>query len=239
VTALRVLGALVLLGAGFFALYELVESPRSAAFAPVVTHGRGRVVALTFDDGPTRGITDRLLDVLEREHVPATFFVVGSAARREPALLRRMAAGGHEIEDHSETHPHLNALVSRAALDAEIATADDAIAAATGRRAHWLRPPYGARNAAVLAAAKRHGMRVVLWSAMLDETSPQAPPDVLVERLLRHVGDGAIVVLHDGDRGRAEPGGRAYEAALAPRVIAALRARGYRFVTVQQLADRG
>ena len=238
-TWVRLLGALVLLVAGFYGLYELVESPRSAAFAPVVTHGSGRVVALTFDDGPTRGITDRLLDVLDREHVHGTFFVVGSAARREPALLRRMAAGGHEIEDHSDTHPHLNALLSSAALDAEITAADDAIAAATGRRARWLRPPYGARNAAVLAAAKRHGMRVVLWSAMLDETSPQVPPDVLVERLLRDVGDGAIVVLHDGDRGRAEPGGRGYEAALATRVIAALRARGYGFVTVQQLADRG
>jgi peptidoglycan/xylan/chitin deacetylase (PgdA/CDA1 family) len=239
VTALRLLGALVLLVAGFYALYELVESPRSAAFAPVVTHGSGRVVALTFDDGPTRGVTDRLLDVLDRERVPGTFFVVGSAARREPELLRRMAAGGHEIEDHSDTHPHLNALLSGAALDAEITAADDAIAMATGRRAHWLRPPYGARNAAVLAAAKRHGMQVVLWSAMLDETSPQAAPEVLVARLLRDVGDGAIVVLHDGDRGRAEPGGRGYEAALAARVIAALRARGYRFVTLQQLADRG
>ena len=238
-TALRVLGAIALLAAGFFGLYELIESPRSEAFAPVLTHGSGPVVALTFDDGPTRGITDRLLDVLERERVPATFFVVGRAARREPALLRRMAADGDEIENHSDSHPHLNALVTPAALDAELAAADDAIAAATGRHAHWLRPPYGARNAAVLAAAKRRGMRVVLWSAMLDDTAPQAPPGELAEKLLRQVGDGAIVVLHDGDRGRAESGGRAYEAALAPRVIAELRARGYRFVTLQQLAGDG
>jgi peptidoglycan/xylan/chitin deacetylase (PgdA/CDA1 family) len=237
VSVLRPLAALVVLAAGLFGLYELIESPRTAAFAPVVTHGEGRAVALTFDDGPTRGVTDRLLDVLEREHVPATFFVVGSAARREPALLRRMAADGDEIENHSDRHPHLNALLSRAALDAEIAAADDAIAAATGRHARWLRPPYGARNAAVLAAAQRRGMRVVLWSAMLDETSPQAPPGELAERLLRQVGDGAIVVLHDGDRGLGVPGGRSYEAALAPRVIAELRKRGYRFVTLQQLVD--
>jgi peptidoglycan/xylan/chitin deacetylase (PgdA/CDA1 family) len=73
---------------------------------------------------------------------------------------------------------------------------------------------------------------------MLDETSPQAQPELLAERLLRQVGDGAIVVLHDGDRGRTEPGGRGYEAELATRIIGALRARGYRFVTLQQLADR-
>jgi peptidoglycan/xylan/chitin deacetylase (PgdA/CDA1 family) len=234
VIAARVLAALVLLAAGFFGLYELVETPRTGVFQPVYTHGSGHRVALTFDDGPTRGVTDRLLDVLERERVPATFFVVGTAARREPALLRRMAADGDEIENHSETHPHLNTIVSDRALDAQIAGPDAAIAAATGLHTHWLRPPFGARDAAVIEAADRNGKRVVLWSAMLDETSPNAAPDVLAERLLRQVGDGAIVVLHDGDQGRGD-GGRAYEARLAPRIIAALRARGYRFVTLDRL----
>jgi peptidoglycan/xylan/chitin deacetylase (PgdA/CDA1 family) len=235
VSALRVLAALVLLAAGSFGLYELVESPRSGAFEPVVTHGDGHVVALTYDDGPTRGVTDRVLDVLEREHVQATFFVVGRAARREPALLRRMRAGGDQIENHSDSHAHLNAIFTAHALDAEIENAGDAIVAATGARAHWLRPPFGARNAAVLDAARRHGLRVALWSAMLDETSPGAAPAALAEKLLRHVGDGAIVVLHDGDAGRGDAGARAYEAALTPRVIAGLRARGYRFVTLDGL----
>jgi peptidoglycan-N-acetylglucosamine deacetylase len=235
VRPLRAIAALVLLAAGCFGLYELIESPRSGAFEPVVTHGRGHAIALTFDDGPTHGITDRLLDVLERERVPGTFFVVGSAARREPALLRRMVADGDEIEDHSQTHAHLNALVAPGSLDAQIGDADDAIAAATGRHARWLRPPFGARNAAVLDAAARHGMRVVLWSAMLDETSPHAALDALARRLLAQVGDGAIVVLHDGDQGRDDDGERAYEASLAPLVIAALRARGYRFVTLDEL----
>jgi peptidoglycan/xylan/chitin deacetylase (PgdA/CDA1 family) len=239
VSAPRAAAALALLAAGFFGLYELVESPRSDAFAPVFTHGTGHVVALTFDDGPTRGVTDRLLDVLEREHVPATFFVVGRAARREPALLRRMAADGDEIENHSDTHPHLNAILSEPALDAEIARADDAVAAATGRRPRWLRPPFGARNAAVLDAARRNGKRVVLWTAMLDDTAPRTASNELAARLLRDVRDGAVVVLHDGDQGREKPaaGGRAYEAALAPRIIATLRAQGYRFVTLEQLAS--
>ncbi|MBV8299468.1 MAG: polysaccharide deacetylase family protein [Candidatus Eremiobacteraeota bacterium] len=237
-SALRVLAALALLAAGFYGLYELVESPHSDAFQPVITHGGGHVVALTFDDGPTRGVTDRLLSVLERERVPATFFVVGRAARREPALLRCMRADGDEVENHSETHPHLNALLARDALDAEIANAGDAIAAATGARPRYLRPPFGARNAAVLDAARRHGLRVVLWSAMLDETSPRADREELVRTLLGQVRDGAIVVLHDGDQGRGDAGERAYEAALAPRVVAALRAQGYGFVTVDQLVAR-
>ena len=235
-TALRVVAALALLVAGFFGLYEFVESPRSGAFQPVLVHGAGHVVALTFDDGPTRGVTDRVLTVLERERVPATFFVVGRAARREPALLRRMVTDGDEIENHSDTHAHLNALFTRAALDAEIANADDAIAVASGQHAHFLRPPFGARDAAVLDTARRHGMRVVLWSAMLDETSPNVPAGVLADRLLRQIDDGAILVLHDGDRGRGDVAGRAYEAELVPRVIAALRARGYHFVRLDQLA---
>jgi peptidoglycan/xylan/chitin deacetylase (PgdA/CDA1 family) len=237
VRPLRVLLAAVLLGGGFFALYELVESPRTDAFEPVVTHGYGHVVALTFDDGPTRGVTDRLLDVLEKEHVPATFFVVGRAARREPGLLRRMAADGDEIENHSDTHAHLNALPA-AALDDEIARGQAAVAAATGQTPRWLRPPFGARSAAVLDAARRHGLRVVLWSAMLDETSPRADPSALAATLLAQAGDGAIVVLHDGDQGRDDAGERAYEASLAPRVIAALRARGFGFVTLDRLAAR-
>ncbi len=238
IAAVRAFAALVLMAAGFFGLYELVESPRSGAFEPVVTHGHGHAVALTFDDGPTRGITDRVLDVLEREHVPATFFVVGRAARREPALLHRMAVDGDDIEDHSQSHVHLNALAP-GALDAEIAGAADAINAVTGSHPHWLRPPFGARNAAVLDAAFRHRMRVVLWSAMLDETSPHAAPDALVRRLLAQVGDGAIVVLHDGDQGRDDGGERAYEASLTPLVIAALRARGYRFVKLDELVGPG
>ncbi len=188
--------ALALLSVGFFALYEAIEAPRSAAFAPVVSRGAGHAVALTFDDGPTAGITDPLLGVLERERVPATFFVVGRA--------------------------------------------DDAVYAATGRHTRFLRPPFGARDAAVIDAAARHRMRVVTWTAMLGDTPLRARPRAWhVDALLRQVGDGAIVVLHDGDQGRGDDGERAREAELAPDLIAALRARGYRFVRLDALLAGG
>ena len=214
---------MAILAGGFFALYEVVEQPDSGAFEPVITHGVGHVVALTFDDGPSPGVTGRLLDVLEREHVHATFFVVGRAARLEPALLRRMAADGDEIENHSDTHAHLNALLP-AAIEREIAGSDASIAAATGRHARFLRPPFGARNAAVIAAAQRDGLRVVLWS-MTAGASPIAD----------RAGEGAIVLLHDGDRGRGDSGELAYQAEDVPQVIAGLRAHGFRFVTLAEL----
>ena len=236
-SALRVAAALALLAIGFFALYEIVESPRSGAFEPVITHGRGHLVALTFDDGPTAGVTGGVLDVLERERVPATFFVVGRAARREPDLLRRMAADGDEIENHSETHAHLNAIFSRAALNAELAYGDAAVYAATGRHTRFLRPPFGARDAALIDAAKRRGMRVVLWSAMLGAESDRAdaPRARLLRDLLAQVDDGGIVILHDGDQGRGDRSARTHEAALTGAVIAALRERGYGFVRLDRL----
>jgi peptidoglycan/xylan/chitin deacetylase (PgdA/CDA1 family) len=204
-----------------------------------VNHGSGRAIALTFDDGPTRGVTDPLLAVLEREHVPATFFVVGAAARREPDLLRRMAVDGDEIGNHSDTHAHLNALLP-GALDAELERADAAIAAVTGRRPAFLRPPYGARNAAVIEAAQRHGMRVVLWSVTGGSTpigsfTTGGEQRAYAEELASRVADGDIVLLHDGDRGRGDAGELAFEAASVPYLISALRARGDRFVTVAQL----
>ncbi len=221
----------MILAFGMYALYEVVEAPRSGAFEPVVTHGSGRAIALTFDDGPTPGVTDRLLAVLEREHVPATFFVVGRAARREPGLLLRMAADGDEIENHSDTHAHLNMLLP-APLDRELDRADATIVAIIG--------PFGARNAAVLDAARRRGMRVVLWSV-----AAEGPPigsftrederRAYAQELAQRVDDGAIVLLHDGDRGRGDAGELAFQAEAVPYLISALRSRGDRFVTISQL----
>jgi peptidoglycan/xylan/chitin deacetylase (PgdA/CDA1 family) len=237
VRALRIAAALALLAVGFFALYEIVESPRSDAFEPVITHGQGRFVALTFDDGPTAGVTGDVLNVLERERVPGTFFVVGRAARREPALLRRMAADGDEIENHSETHAHLNTIFSPAALEAQLADCDAAVYAATGRHTAFLRPPFGARNAAVIEAARQRGMRVVLWSAMLGMESDRAstPRERLLRDLLAQVADGGIVILHDGDQGRGDRSARTHEASLTGAVIARLRERGYAFVRLDRL----
>lgn len=223
----RALAAAAILAAGFFALYELVERPESDAFAPVIAHGDAatNAVALTFDDGPTPGVTDALLTALERERTPATFFVVGRAARRSPGLVARMVRDGDEIENHSETHAHLNAMLP-ARIDAELARTDAAIVAAGAPPPRYVRPPFGARNAAVLEAARRRGLQVVLWNAAAGRD-----PAALAARVL----PGAIVLLHDGDRGRGDPGELAYQAAEAPALIRALRARGYRLVTVAAL----
>jgi peptidoglycan/xylan/chitin deacetylase (PgdA/CDA1 family) len=129
----------------------------------------------------------------------------------------------------------LNFLLSGRAIGVEIDAAQAAIAAATGRPARYLRPPFGARDYAALDAARRRGLKVVMWTAMLGDEPVTVSADDLARQLLSQVRDGAIIVMHDGDQGRADTGGRSYECAAASIVIARLKAERYRFVTISQL----
>jgi peptidoglycan/xylan/chitin deacetylase (PgdA/CDA1 family) len=234
--ALRVIAALLVAGAGFFALYEAIEAPATQVFGRTIVGGSGHVVALTFDDGPNGRSTPELLDVLERAHVRATFFVVGRAVLRHREIVRRMLRDGDEIGNHTQTHAHLNFLLTQKAIGREIDLAQAAIAGVTGRPPRYLRPPFGARDYAAVDAARRRGLQVVMWSAMLGDNAPTAGADQLARLLMRQVRDGAIIVLHDGDQGRAGSGGRSYEWAAARPLIVQLKAAGYRFVTISQLA---
>ena len=238
IVALRVVAALVLAGAGFFALYETIEAPATQLFGATIVHGTGHEVALTFDDGPNDRTTPRVLDVLERDRIPATFFVVGRAARDHPEMLRRMVRDGDEIGNHTQTHAHLNFLLSAQAIGAEIDATQAAIRAATGRGTRYLRPPFGARDYAAIDVARRRGLQVVMWTAMLGDEASTTSSDDLARRLMLQVGDGAIIVMHDGDQGRAGAGGRTYESAALQNVVERLKADGFRFVTISQLAAR-
>jgi peptidoglycan/xylan/chitin deacetylase (PgdA/CDA1 family) len=235
IRGLRIIVAVLIAGAGFFTLYEAIEAPATQLFGRTLVAGRGHLVALTFDDGPNVVTTPRVLDVLERDRVPATFFVVGRAVLRHPEIVRRMVRDGDEVGNHTQTHAHLNFLLTRAAIAREIGATQAAITAACGHPAKYLRPPFGARDFAALDAARRSGLRVVMWSAMLDDTSPKTASDELARRLVDQVRDGAIIVIHDGDQGRPGSGGRSYESAATQAVIRRLRAAGYRFVTISQL----
>jgi peptidoglycan/xylan/chitin deacetylase (PgdA/CDA1 family) len=236
--ALRVVAGLVLAAAGLFAIYEVAEQPWAQVTGSTLVHGRGHAVALTFDDGPNPFVTPGVLDTLERAHVHATFFVVGRAARAHPELLKRMVADGDEVENHTEDHAHLNALFSRLAIGREIDGASRAILAATGRQPQFLRPPFGARNRMVTDVANEHGYTLVTWTAMLgDEPANDIAPAVIVKKLLPSIGDGAIIVLHDGDQGRDTHAGRTYEAQATALLVRTLQAQGYRFLTVAEMAQ--
>ncbi len=158
-------------------------------------------LALTFDDGPNPVWTPRLLDVLANYGVRATFFLVGSHAVAEPALVRRIVAAGHLIGNHSWSHPNL-ALSGGRRIQQELIRTSQALEQITAKPVRFFRPPFGARRPIVLRIARRLGMTPVLWNAMTsDWNNPSA--DSITSHLIHSIdhversGSAANVVLHD------------------------------------------
>ncbi|MER6384971.1 polysaccharide deacetylase family protein [Streptomyces sp. NPDC001127] len=195
----------------------------AGAPAPVVDCQVSRCVALTFDDGPTQ-YTAAVLDTLERQHTVATFFLIGPHALQYRKDVLRQQRDGDAIGDHTVTHPHLTRFTP-ARIDYELKTAAEQIASVTGHRPTLFRPPFGAWNAKVRAAAGAEGLSVVTWNV-----SPQDwkyhNPALIEQRVLARVRPGAIVVLHD--RYATTP-------PAVPHIIHALKARGYVLVTVPEM----
>jgi peptidoglycan/xylan/chitin deacetylase (PgdA/CDA1 family) len=158
-------------------------------------------IALTFDDGPNPVWTPRLLDILANYSVRATFFMVGSHAVSEPALVRRVVAAGHLIGNHSWSHPNLALTLSRR-VEEELVRTSDTLQQIAGRRVHFFRPPFGARRPVVFRTARELGMTPVLWNAMTSDWSDPSA-DSIANHLIRSIdraersGSAANVVLHD------------------------------------------
>jgi peptidoglycan/xylan/chitin deacetylase (PgdA/CDA1 family) len=187
---------------------------------------RRREVALTFDDGPSP-YTHLILQTLRRTHTAATFFVVGTWAKTYPRVVATEARDGFEVGDHTETHAYLTEL-SPAGQAAQIENAGSAIRRAGAPAPFLFRPPYGAFNATTLSILHRRRLLMVLWSV---DTSDYARPGVarIIYTALSGARPGAIILMHDGG------GDRSQTAAALPRIIAGLRKRGYRLVTISRL----
>jgi peptidoglycan/xylan/chitin deacetylase (PgdA/CDA1 family) len=201
---------------------------RVLAYTPFITGGtaRHRVVALTFDDGPSP-YTPGIIRQLDRLHVPATFFVVGQQLNDFSGALRDELARGFVIGDHTENHAPLNAL-SEARQYSQIHDVAGRMTRAGAPFPRLFRPPYGVYNRTTLSLLHRFRMLMVLWSVdPRDWTRPGTP--AIVQRVLAGARPGAIIELHDGGGDRSET-----EAAL-PAIVKALRRRHYGFVTVPEL----
>ncbi|MFZ1124953.1 MAG: polysaccharide deacetylase family protein [Candidatus Baltobacteraceae bacterium] len=197
---------------------------------PVDRSESPRLVALTFDDGPYPVETPLLLDVLADEHVRATFFLIGDDALQYPALTRRIAAGGHEIGNHTLTHP-----ADFEALDGEQVVHElDGAAAALGRFVNdpairtMMRPPHGRFTEATAEAAQRDGYDIILWN---DDPGDwrAVPPETLAEHIERYATAPDIILLHSGRLATVE---------MLPQVIRRFKAAGFQFVTVGELLRR-
>ena len=242
-------GALIaVVGALAFAIYEMAESPGSQLFGKTLVSGpkNQRIVALTYDDGPNPPYTDQILDVLRREGVRATFFVVGRAVQAYPRVVRREYDQGNAIGNHTWSHGHL-VLYDALSLRETLQRTDLAIYAATGAHTRIMRPPYGGRDWLVLDEVRRLGYTPVMWSVPLAKDWEYPPGQVIAARVLRYAADGSIIDLHDGNAGivcarqrvAAHVCDRSGDVEATRLIVEALKRRGYRFVTIPELLKMG
>jgi len=186
-----------------------------------------RMVALTFDDGPWPLYTEQILDVLRDHDAHATFFMLGVRAKRKPEVARRLVREGHLVANHSLSHRSF-ATASAKETTKQIVKGREVIRQYTGVDSAWLRPPYGAMDAAAWKIAKRTRSRVVRWT--VDSEDWKRPgAGKIAKRVVKQVKPGSVVLFHDGG------GDRSQTVAALPVIIEQLRAKRYVFVTVEEL----
>jgi len=191
-------------------------------------------VALTFDDGPQADSTPAFLETLDRLGWRATFFMLGSMVEQAPGLAAEVAAAGHEVAVHGHLH-RSQVLRGPRAVSRDLARAVDVITDATATRPTWFRPPYGTLAAGSVLAARRQGLRTVLWSAWGRDWRAQATPATVFADVRRGLTPGATVLLHDSDCTSAPGAWRSALGSLDP--LAELFAE--RGLTVGPLAEHG
>ena len=187
---------------------------------PATTGGK---VALTFDDGPSAAATAKILDLLERYQVKATFFVLGNMAEALPELLKRQVALGCEIGNHTQGHKYLTKL-SVTDMRYQIDTVNNHVEAVTGVRPRLLRPPYGAKNDYVRAEA---GMPLMLWNIDTEDWKHRNAQKT-IDAVLNFVKDGDVILMHDLYATTAEA---------CETIIPELINRGFELVTVSELFE--
>ena len=211
-----------------------VRGKSASIFAPSVWRGpRDRhALALTFDDGPSES-TPEILDILTRHNAVATFFQCGASVDRLPAVARAVADAGHEIGNHSYSHPYLFLRSPRAIAD-DLRRAQETVLAHTGIRPVWFRAPYGVRWPGLRAAQKQLHLTGVMWTVIGYDWNLAA--ERVVRRITGSVSNGSIICLHDGRELRRNPDIRNTIRA-AGQLIPMLLDQGYRFETVSRLCQ--
>lgn len=218
-------------GLGLLALDQLNRSRTFQVLGDLVARveTQERVVAVTFDDGPTAAYTAPVLDILARHGVRATFFLTGSEVEREPAEVRRILDAGHEIGNHSYSHRRM-IFVTPAFVRDELERTDRALRDAGCTGTLHFRPPYARKLFALPYELWRTGRKTIMWDVEPESKHEvEIDEDLIVDDVLAKTRPGSIILLHVMYRTR-EPTRRAL-----PRILKGLSDRGYRFLTVSEL----
>jgi len=225
-------GASLVAASAAAGIYYATYAVRSQWLGQTVWHGRRetRAVSLTFDDGPSED-TARVLEILAANNLRATFFMMGRNVQQLPRIAQQVAAAGHEIGNHSFSHP-IYLFRSPRETREQLEVTQSVIRDTTGVRPDLARPPCGVRTPAYFRAASELGLRTVLWDVAGFDWKRRTA-DEIAARVLRGVRAGSIILLHDGD---SEGKQNRRETVLALRsIIGGLRGRDLRIVPLAQL----
>ena len=194
--------------------------------------GRGsKKIALTYDDGPNDPHTLKLLEVLAKHDVRATFFMIGRFVRERPDIVREVARAGHVIGNHTFTHPLL-IFESAAQTRAQLLDCRSALQDAIGEHSNLFRPPFGGRRPATLRVARELGMEPVMWNVTGYDWN--APPAAEIEKkVARQMRGGDVILLHDGGY-RKMGADRAQTVIATDHLIRQYKDQGYEFVAVEK-----
>lgn len=240
------LGLAAVLAMGVAAFVPSSKAPSTPAQLPahganyvadgaLLRHGDRHLpeIALTFDDGPHPESIGLILDTLRAYGVKSTFFLVGKRIEEHPAWARRIVEAGHEVGNHTQNHRRLPGL-SEPEFDEEVNACARAFRAATGHSMTLFRPPGMRYNRAILRRLQAMGYTTIGWTAAAKDFETVShriegmTPDDIVDRVLKTVDNGGIILLHDTKQ----------TAEALPRLISVLRVSGHRFVTVSQMLAR-
>jgi peptidoglycan-N-acetylglucosamine deacetylase len=194
-----------------------------------------RQIAFTFDDGPNDPHTLRLLGVLAKHRVQATFFFVGRYVQQRPEIAREIVQAGHVVGNHTHTHPLL-IFKSEAEIRRQLSECRSALQDAIGQHSNLFRPPFGGRRPAVLRVARQLGLQPVMWNVTGYDWN--APPAAAVERkVAKQIRGGDVILLHDG--GHKQMGADRSQTVIATdHLIARYKSEGYEFVTIPQMMEK-
>jgi peptidoglycan/xylan/chitin deacetylase (PgdA/CDA1 family) len=212
-------------------------APRSQLFGRTFCRAGNapRRLALTYDDGPNDPHTLRLLEVLDRHGVKATFFMIGRYVAQRPDIAQAVARAGHAIGNHTHTHPNL-IFCSRARIRLQLEECERMLTQAVGTHATLFRPPFGGRRPAVLRAAKTMGLTPVMWSAAGCDWKLKSA-DQIEDRIARRIRGGDVILLHDGSHVRMGVS-RAATVEATELLIRRYADQGFGFVTVPEMLEQ-
>jgi peptidoglycan/xylan/chitin deacetylase (PgdA/CDA1 family) len=189
-------------------------------------------IALTYDDGPNDPHTLKLLDVLAKRSVRATFFMIGRYVQQRPDIARAVAQAGHVIGNHTFTHPLL-IFESAARTRTQLLQCRSALQDAVGEHSNLFRPPFGGRRPATLRVARALGLETVMWNvAGYDWNAP--PAAVIEKKIVRQMRGGDVILLHDGGH-RVMGADRAQTVIATDNLIRRYKDQGYEFVTLEEM----